>query len=310
LAVVILRKSATRGVVARIAFFLAISMSALGVWQVRNSLTAGYDRFSAVTDVTLYAYHAAAVRAAEEGLPYFEVRERMLREAEASRGPDLSEGEYYRRLGGIGEQIIAARPWVFLNAYLKGVVRVALDPGGVEYLKLFRAYPESGGLLGLIVDKGVLGAVIQLAWERPELLLVTTLFGLILALYWVLAGAGVGSVLRERPLRVESVLVLVWPAYLLLLSGGPAALDRFRHPMMPFLAVLAGVGASAIGPVSRRLHALLGEDDADKEKRGDRPPLDTTVREGERARLQNRRTVRSPMVFARKPPLLGWLRVP
>ena len=118
----------------------------------------------------------------------------------------------------------------------------------------------------MIVDKGVLGAVVQLARERPEALLVTTLFGLILALYWVLAAAGAGSLLRERPLRVEGVLMLVWPAYFLLMSGGPAALDRFRHPMMPFLAVLAGVGAAGIGSVSRRLHALLGEDDADEEK--------------------------------------------
>ena len=260
LVVVVLRKSVTGGVVARIAVFLAISMSALGVWQVRNSLTAGYARFSAITEVTLYEYLAAAVRADDEGLPYYEVREQMLRAAEASRGPDLSEGEYYRRLGEIGGQMIAARPWVFLNAYVKGVIRVALDPGGVEYLKLFEQYPESGGLLGLIVDKGVLGAVLQLARERPEALLVTTLFGLILALYWVLAAAGARSVLRERPLRVEGVLMLVWPAYILLISGGPAALDRFRHPIMPLLAVLAGVGAAGTGPVRRRLHTIDGRE--------------------------------------------------
>jgi len=259
LAVAILRKSATRWVVARIVFFLAISMTAMGVWQSRNSLTAGYARFSAITDVTLYEYHAAAVIAAEVGLPYYEVRQQMLREAEALRGPDLSEGEYYRRLGEIGEQIIAARPWVFLDAYLKGVIRVALDPGGVEYLKFFGPYPESGGLLGLIVDKGVLGAVLQLARERPEALLVTALFGVILALYWVLGAAGAVTVLRERPLRVEGVLMLVWPAYFLLISGGPAALDRFRHPMMPFLAVLAGVGAAGRIPAWPRLCTWLGE---------------------------------------------------
>ena len=251
-------KPVSRVVLARVAVFLAVTMSVLGLWQTRNFLAAGYSRFSAVTDLALYAYHGAAVQAAVEGASYYDVRDRMLLEAESSRDSAPSQGAYYRSLGIVGERLVASRPWVFLSTYLKGVMRVALDPGGIEYLKLFGVYPQSGGLLGVIVDKGVLSAILQLFRDQPGALLVMGLLGLLLGLYWVMAAVGAGIVVRERPLRVDAALMLAWPAYLILVSGGPAALDRFRHPAMPFVAVLVGLAAEGIEPVWRRLGRALG----------------------------------------------------
>jgi 4-amino-4-deoxy-L-arabinose transferase-like glycosyltransferase len=127
LAVGAVRRSVSRMLLARVAVFLAVAMSALGLWQMRNFRAAGYPRFSAVTDLALYAYHGAAVRAAEEGASFYDVRDRMLVEAESLRQSAPSQGAYYRSLGIIGEGLVTSRPWVFLSIYLKGVIRVGLD---------------------------------------------------------------------------------------------------------------------------------------------------------------------------------------
>jgi hypothetical protein len=110
----------------------------------------------------------------------------------------------------------------------------------------------------VIVDKGVLSAILQLLRERLGAFLLMGLFGILLGVYWVMAGLGVAKVLQDRPLGIGVALLLVWPAYFILISGGPAALDRFRHPAMPFIAVLVGLGGEGIEPARRKLGKVLG----------------------------------------------------
>jgi len=70
-------------------------------------------------------------------------------------------------------------------------------------------------------------------------------FALLLAALYVGVAAGTWAAVRGAFLP-SLVFVAVFALYLLLISSGPEATTRFRVPMAPFLAALAGLGWSRI----------------------------------------------------------------
>lgn len=230
--------------------FLGLCASALGAWQARNAVVAGYRGFAAVPAVNAYFYYGAAVLAAEEGVPYYAMQERLgyrNDEVYLARHPEQrgwSQAERYRFLGREGTRLVLSRPLLCARICLRGLGRTVLDPGGVELLRLFRWYPESGGMLGAIVDRGLTATVADAVVRRPEVGWVTLGTGLPLGICLVLA---VIALLGPGRLQGTPVVLLVAGAgYLLLASAGPLALDRFRHPVMPILCLLAGHAAPAV----------------------------------------------------------------
>lgn len=72
-------------------------------------------------------------------------------------------------------------------------------------------------------------------------------------LYWgQTAGRGLIPLLLENTSGPTLVLVLVVGIYFLVVSTGPEAYARFRVPLMPFLAALAGWGAAILRYRDRR----------------------------------------------------------
>jgi hypothetical protein len=61
-----------------------------------------------------------------------------------------------------------------------------------------------------------------------------------------LAAVGMWSAWRSRTLR-NAVLPILVIAYMILVSSGLEAYSRFRVPIMPYFALLAGVGVTAVG---------------------------------------------------------------
>jgi hypothetical protein len=70
-------------------------------------------------------------------------------------------------------------------------------------------------------------------------------FALLLAALYVGVAAGTWGALRGTFIP-SLVFVAVFVLYLLLISSGPEATTRFRVPIVPFLAALAGLGWSKI----------------------------------------------------------------
>ncbi|MCH8055925.1 MAG: hypothetical protein IH857_07225, partial [Deltaproteobacteria bacterium] len=52
----------------------------------------------------------------------------------------------FMRAAGLGTML--DHPFTYARIHLEGTARMLLDPGTVEYFKLFKRYPPSGGLLG------------------------------------------------------------------------------------------------------------------------------------------------------------------
>jgi len=255
------RRPRARRFFAHAGLFFVLSMAPVGLWQVRNLVETGYGGFSAISDVTLYFYHGAAVLAAESGSSYYEMQREMgyadeevyLQQHPEQRG--WSGAWRYRSMRHQGMRILVRRPWTYAGIHVKGMARALLDPGAFDWLKMFKRYPQSGGgLLGSVVDKGVMQTLTELWRERPVLFWINLSLGLVLAAYLLLAA--VGAISRGVCRGPGTAALLLVGMYFLAVSGGPQAECRFRHPLVPLLCVFAGVGLLVIGgKFGRRAHS-------------------------------------------------------
>ncbi|MDA0336583.1 MAG: glycosyltransferase family 39 protein [bacterium] len=219
------------------------------LWQARNAVVADYGGLAAIVDVNSYFYQGASTDAAVQGVPFYQQQAELGYhdvEIYLARNPEQRSWSPARRfdyMGSTGLARVLAHPWVYLGIHLRGMARVAVDPGGVEYLRLFGAYPTHGGLLGRVVDQGLWATLLQVFHERPGLLLTETLFGGFLAAIYLLVARG--AILATPRSRRAWILCVVVAGFLWFASGGPQSLSRFRHPIMPLLCTLAGAGLAA-----------------------------------------------------------------
>ncbi len=78
-----------------------------------------------------------------------------------------------------------------------------------------------------------------------------TIFTGLLGVWYVGSGLGMRELWRDRN-RQAVVVVFAFISYFCLLSAGPEANTRFRVPIMPFVAVLSGLGLARL---AARRHA-------------------------------------------------------
>ena len=228
--------------------FILVSMGLIGLWQIRNKIQTGYGGFSAISDANLYFYQGASVLAGQKGLSYYEMRNTMgyydediyLQYHPEQRGWERSQRYTYMREEGI--KIIIDNPFTYAKIHLKGMIRTLLDPAATEYLKLYKLYPESGGLLGIIVDKGLIKTVIHLFTNKPLIFWSNLLLGVFLITYYLFGLSALVS--KKFSFNAPVIMVLCIAAYFIIISGGPNSLNRFRHPIMPIVCMLGGYGLS------------------------------------------------------------------
>jgi 4-amino-4-deoxy-L-arabinose transferase-like glycosyltransferase len=237
--VLVKRRAVWRGLGAVLAF-LAVTMALVGVWQVRNSLAADYPGFSAIADVNWYFYQGASVLAEEQGLEYTAMQERMgYNEPDTyfSQHPEQrawSRGEVYEYLGKEGRKIVLSNLPAYGVIHLKGTLVGLLSPGGTGYLEMFNLSARDQGVGDVAAREGAAGLAANLALPAVFLL-----FGIVLAVYFLLAGWGL---LARKELYAPVWPLLALAIYLPFISGGPQAESRFRHPIMPVICVLGGYG--------------------------------------------------------------------
>jgi 4-amino-4-deoxy-L-arabinose transferase-like glycosyltransferase len=229
-------KRIVRALVFPLAFLLP-----LAPWVARNAVMAGYPGFSSSGDWNLYFCSAAAVQAKLEGRGFAETQIAM-----GANNDDLyfrlhperrvwTPGRVARAWGSEARSTIRAHWLLYLPIHAKGMAIVTLEPGASQILKLFRLYPESGGLLTRVQDEGFVRATLWLLRQYPMAMFVLPLLAAQMALYYGLALLG----LRRLPSAVTATF-LVMAVYLVVVSGMPAAVARYRVPLMPLVCVCAG----------------------------------------------------------------------
>jgi 4-amino-4-deoxy-L-arabinose transferase-like glycosyltransferase len=230
---------------AQCAALLIVAAAPIVAWQVRNSVVAGYDRFSAIEDINLYFYNAAALVAHGEGVPLGEIQARWGysdRSVFDERHPWLRGKPAAERYAAMRREALAIlRPNIaaYARIHLAGVPSIALGTGLTEYATL----------LGIETDASENAArwgdnYWQRFWamlgERPVYLGGTAMLLCAVLAYWALAlRAAVSWTFAGR----LDVLMLAGVAlYFMLVAAGPTSTHRMRHPAMPAMAILAAQG--------------------------------------------------------------------
>lgn len=241
--------------------FFLVSGGVIGLWQLRNKREAGYSGFAAVGDYNLYCYNASAVIARERGISWQRARREM--GCEGSDAGLHADGKdhatQFQSMGQEARKIIRKHLLTYCVIHIRGILRVLLDPGAVEYLKRFKLYPATGGnLLDMLNSQGLLPTVVYLARGKPAVFFSSVGLGFGLGAYFLLLLFGFFSGMPVR--NVPLALIACVNGWLLLVSGGPAALGRFRVPLMPAVSIMAGLGLYQV--VNRCLRKLGGREPA------------------------------------------------
>jgi 4-amino-4-deoxy-L-arabinose transferase-like glycosyltransferase len=189
-------------------------------WVGRNFLVAGTPTLSSIWSVNLYFHRAAAVEARLEGRTVDEVRDRWEHQFQSLSG-SLSEADKLEWMTGHAREVIAAHPWTYALITLDGFVYM-MESDTSELRRLFALHDGSTALRA--ID---LSASMQLWMLYPA------------------AAVGLLAACRDPDRRRAALIPVAFIAYFVLVSG-PEAYPRFRVPMMPFLAMLGGLGVEQV----------------------------------------------------------------
>jgi 4-amino-4-deoxy-L-arabinose transferase-like glycosyltransferase len=222
----------------------------LGPWILRNVAVGDYAGFAPVSSYVLYFFSAPAVKAKLEGKGFLETQLELgygglpyiKNEIYLQKHPEQrewSQGRITRFWDTESRKIIAPHLGSYALIHFRGCVTMLLDPAATELLKVIGVYPEQGGLLVRTVEQGYGRALLWLARNYPSALVALLVLGAQLALYYGVALAGLRWMSRD--VAVVFLLLTLW---LLALSGGPAAVPRYRTPMMPLVCIAAGVAVA------------------------------------------------------------------
>lgn len=206
-----------------IALLLPFALIA-GGWIARNALVAGAPVLSTIEGTNLLYYRAAGALAEERGARIEETRAELEREIKARVPPGATSAERSR--------IESARAIEILGEHRKGAVTSALR--GAAKLLAGTGLTALSGLRGDREPERVEGGL--------EVML-GGLFAFVLAMLYLASCWGAATAIR-RDHRASLAFLGVLLLYFLLISTGPEANTRFRVPMTPFLAALAGLGWS------------------------------------------------------------------
>ena len=194
------------------AAFLAIVF----VWVARNAMVAGTPTISSIASVNLYFHRAAAVEALLEGRDVESVRAAWERRFE-SMSNQWTESAKQEWMMQHAREVIARHPFLYLRTTLDGLVSMMQsDP-----LELRR-------VLDVRVGTAAFRAVSLASSVQLWVMYPTAILGLL-------------TTTRDPERRQAAFVPLTFIAYFILVAG-PEAYSRFRVPMMPFVAMLSGVG--------------------------------------------------------------------
>ncbi|HEY0604215.1 MAG TPA: glycosyltransferase family 39 protein [Herpetosiphonaceae bacterium] len=250
------RKGQRRLWLAAGAVFAVLSLALTYTWAVRNYNATGLFTLSTISDTNLIYYRARAVLAEAEGTSQDQAWDKLearINQIAAERGLSTAETIDLQREEALA--IFTRYPGLTVKMLAKGVGRLLFDPGYTitcaqldRQSTAFDCFPGRSSMNepGL-VDKA-LGRLGQMSLVQQFTLFFSTI---LLGVVYLSAALGTLRLFRERRWLILGLLFLLI-AYFVGLSAGGEANSRFRIPVVPFLAILAGTGLTSLRAWSAR----------------------------------------------------------
>ena len=218
--------------------FLAVSMSLIAVWQIRNMAEAGYSGFSTIFDKSLYYAQGASALAKMEDKSDFRELWGLMEKKINEHSSSLSERFRYMRQEGI--RLTLAHPLVYAQIHFRGIMRTLLGAEAHTYIRVLE--------LGSAENRKELESG-QGVWQMLEcdyrklslpLIIITTGLGLIALTVYLFASVALFS--RNFLTAMPMICLLSVIVYWLVITGGPHGYGRYRLAVMPIICALAGYG--------------------------------------------------------------------
>ena len=188
----------------------------LGGWAARNSSLTGAAVISSVESENLLYQRAAGAIAEETRQTRVIVAERLRVETGTPPVGAVTAGETFKSDEALALRLLLQHPYGALMSTMRGMGRLLVGPGTTSFTEV-----TTGGRANGFVVRWLLAGYLAIMY----------------------LGVTIGVVgLVGRRLREPLVVVGVVLVYLVLISSGPEAYSRFRAPVMPLFAVLAGIG--------------------------------------------------------------------
>jgi hypothetical protein len=191
----------------------------VGGWIVRNHQVGGQAVVSSIQDYNLLYFQAVGAIAEERGEPRAKVAQQLLGEAHPAFETRTVDPPPVDKVGAL--RLLAQHPYGAAMSVVHGSGRLLFGPG-----------------------TAVLN---QLLFGRSSRLepVVTSVLAAYLVLLYVGLMAGMAVLLAQG--RTDLLVLFGSIAvYIVLISSGPQAYSRFRAPLMPLFAVVAGCGFAGL----------------------------------------------------------------
>lgn len=223
----------------------------VGGWQVRNGLLSGNYEISSIQGYNLLYYRAAGVVALRDGISLGKARENIYKLIDPNNNFDNIDN-INSKIGKIfrnnGIKIILQHPLLYIKSHLKGTINMMLNPGSFSLINLFGFYHKDQDKQSLhdaffLLDFG--DFITGLFKEHMILFFSIIISGTYLMLYYSVVIFGLIQTDYKNNSWIH-LFIITLVIYLLLISGGAEAHDRFREPVMPFLSLYAGFGAKCL----------------------------------------------------------------
>jgi len=227
--------------------FLIVSMSLVGLWQVRNRIETGYFGFSTTFTDSLYYGQAAAVIAEKEGKTITEAQLELRQRAAGYAAGHPDPAVQLRFLRNQAAEIVLSNPFTYAKIYVQGMIRTLVGLGAHACVRLLDLLPPVGKVQEDVFEgKGLMETLMQNYGELSRgVILATIILGLLTAFFYFFAAVAFFS--RDFVWNWFMITLLGVALYLLFIAGGPEGYSRYRHPIMPIISIFTGYGLFVTG---------------------------------------------------------------
>ena len=219
---------------------VAIPVLMITVWAARNERMGGICTLSTIAVYNLYYYRSAGVLAHTTGTSLAKVQNQLARSLGLSHPSPFLSAPVYDEMLRRSKHILRNNALATLFLFFRILLWLAIVPDRANLNAILGTNARSSQFL--VASSDIVLRLKDLL-HSPALTIFVLLQMVLIAFIWIGVGrAVIGIRGRAREEAVMLMYLLAIALVMLVLAAGPEAIARYRSPVMPFLAMVAGVG--------------------------------------------------------------------